>query len=210
MSKQELTHLQTLLSTKQNNLLSHQNTNNQLTAQIISANSEHALLAKKQSENNKTLDVFGELHQQYIPLDTTNATTTQTLVQIISSEDILLNLIKDACKSKKIEDFDSAIAKLQNINYQDSDGKTLLIHAIENGFWYGVDRLLERKIDINIVDNNGANALIYCVLNNHLLYIKKIALLTSNIPENILHIITIKTHQSNRAVLTKNFITSKL
>jgi hypothetical protein len=68
-------------------------------------------------------------------------------------------LIKEICiKGDKLK-FDNLLSKLDNINRQDHEGKTALIHATEYSFLYAVDKLLENKADTHITDMRGNNAL---------------------------------------------------
>ena len=49
------------------------------------------------------------------------------------------------------------------INYQDSNGKTALIHAVERGSIETINFLIEQDAEINIRDNNGQSAIFYTV-----------------------------------------------
>ena len=55
------------------------------------------------------------------------------------------------------------------------------MHATINSFYYGVDKLLQRGADVNLIDNQGANALIYCAQSPHITYIRQIAEKTTDI-----------------------------
>jgi len=68
-------------------------------------------------------------------------------------------LIQDACINQQKETFDEVFANIVNINAQNYEGKTALIHATENNFMYAFDRLLESKAEARIKDNTGNNAL---------------------------------------------------
>lgn len=106
----------------------------------------------------------------------------QVLIKILSPEELIhTDVLKKACEMNHKEEFDKAIAKITDINFQDKDGKTILMHAISNGFYYGVDKLLARGADVNLLDNKGANALIYCAELPHIKYIKIIAEMTADL-----------------------------
>ncbi|UCM86224.1 MAG: ankyrin repeat domain-containing protein [Rickettsia endosymbiont of Culicoides impunctatus] len=90
-------------------------------------------------------------------------------------------MLKEASKSQHLAAFDLALAKITDLDYQDIDGKTVLMHAIINGFYYGVDKLLQKGADVNLIDKQGANALIYCAQIPHIKYIKQIAEKTADI-----------------------------
>ncbi|WP_375333842.1 ankyrin repeat domain-containing protein [Candidatus Tisiphia endosymbiont of Xenochironomus xenolabis] len=90
-------------------------------------------------------------------------------------------MLKEASKSQHSAAFDLALAKITDLDYQDIDGKTVLMYAVINGFYYGVDKLLQKGADVNLVDKQDANALIYCVQIPHIKYIKQIAEKTADI-----------------------------
>ncbi|MFU7502735.1 MAG: hypothetical protein ACE1S7_04755 [Candidatus Tisiphia sp.] len=51
-------------------------------------------------------------------------------------------MLKEISKSKHSEGFDLALTKITDLDFQDTDGKTALMYAIINGFYYGVEKLL--------------------------------------------------------------------
>ena len=50
-----------------------------------------------------------------------------------------------------------------NINFQDPDGTTALIHAVCQGHFDIVSMLLDKNADVNIHDSEGKTALIHAV-----------------------------------------------
>lgn len=93
------------------------------------------------------------------------------------------NILREATANRVIEAFDSALGRISDeyINFQDASGKTILMYAIINGFYYGVEKLLSRGADVNILDNRGANALIYSSMMPHLRWTKVIAERTEDV-----------------------------
>lgn len=100
------------------------------------------------------------------------------LSNIIPEEELIhTNILKDATEQKAIDAFDNALIKIRDeyLNFQDPSGKTILMYALINGFYYGVEKLLSRGADVNILDNDGVNALIYSCMIPHLKWTKVIA-----------------------------------
>ena len=98
------------------------------------------------------------------------------MIETISSEAIkYTEEAKNAIKQSSIESLVKILDKISDINYQDSDGRTLLMHVLSNGFFPAVDILLSNPdIDIDILDHTGRNALIYACAMPHMDYVKKI------------------------------------
>ena len=106
----------------------------------------------------------------------------EVLTKILPPEELIhTDILKKACEMNHREEFDKVMGKITEINFQDKEGKTILMHAISNGFYYGVDKLLARGADVNLLDNNGANALIYCAKIPHIKYLKLIAEQTTDL-----------------------------
>ena len=130
-----------------------------------------------------------------------NLNQTQVLTEILPPEELMhTDILKKACAMNHREEFDKAIDKITNINFQDKEGKTLLMHSINNGFYYGVDKLLKMGADVNIVDKKGANALINCAALPHISYIKIIAEKTVDIHHNVPSAIGIDGHEGGNAL----------
>ena len=85
------------------------------------------------------------------------------------TDDVIL--IKEACINHNKEAFDQALLKLVNVNSQDHQEKTALIHAIQNNFPYAIDKLLQRTVDLHIKDQQGNSALHWAIIlkNNPLI-----------------------------------------
>jgi ankyrin repeat protein len=82
--------------------------------------------------------------------------STTLLTEVLPSEAIESSkILQDACAAKCIEGFNAALAKITHIDFQDPEGRTILMHAIINGFHYGVDKLLQMGANVNIVDHKG-------------------------------------------------------
>ena len=106
----------------------------------------------------------------------------EILIKILPPEELMhTDILKKACEMNHQEEFDKAIEKITNLNFKDSDGKTILMDAIDNGFYYGVDKLLQAGADVNIEDNDKANSLIHCAKTPHIKYMKLIADKTTDI-----------------------------
>ena len=84
-------------------------------------------------------------------------------------------ILQTLCEANDYNKFAEALDKITDFNYQDHNGKTILMHAISRGFYSGVEKLLERQADVNICDKNSANALTYAAAMPHIKYIKIIA-----------------------------------
>ena len=84
-------------------------------------------------------------------------------------------ILQSLCEANDYNKFAEALDKITDFNYQDHNGKTILMHAISRGFYSGVEKLLERQADVNICDKNSANALTYAAAMPHIKYIKQIA-----------------------------------
>ena len=105
------------------------------------------------------------------------------MIETISSEAIkYTEEAKNAIKQSSIESLVKILDKISDINYQDSDGRTLLMHTLSNGFFPAVDILLSNPdIDLDILDDKGQNALVYACSMPHIDYVEKILNRTKDI-----------------------------
>lgn len=71
------------------------------------------------------------------------------------------------------ESFNEAIVELDDINYQDKDGRSLLIYAVLENDIDLVEALINRGAKVNLNDNNGWTALHFAA-NEHLVAITKL------------------------------------
>lgn len=155
--------------------------------------SENSALQQQQSESRQQLQtqqiVFRDMMSilgTYSQAKGIKLNANTLLTEILPPEGIEQSkILQDACAAQCITDFDAALAKITNINFQDSEGKTILMHSIINGFYYGVDKLLQMGANVNLVDKQGANALIYSAGLPHIKYTKLIAELTDDINLNV-------------------------
>lgn len=174
-SQQNLSHVQNQLYTTQN---ASGSAENQLNNSLL----EQAYLNNQLEVQNKAFNALTCLFDKYRESKGIVLNPSVVLTKVISAEELAhTDVLKEACKSKYAEGFNIGLAKLTNLDFQDSDGKTILMHAIINGFYYGVDKLLQKGANVNLLDNQGANALIYCAQIPHIKYFKQIAEKTTNI-----------------------------
>jgi ankyrin repeat protein len=200
---QKQSNLNNLLSEKQNinNDISHYKTLNQTSGQDYNnslkklQDVENQILQYNKSieetgDNIKVLEeklleisTFEDFMQnmdsilsEYTTIEGQKVDPSTMMVKALPQKEILTSdLHKDVCKKKCIEGFEKLLAKLDNVNAVDGDGRTLLMHTLLNGFFPAVDILLNHPdIDINILDNKGQNALVYACTMPHMDYVKKI------------------------------------
>lgn len=139
-------------------------------------------LDNEQGIQSRVFSALKHLFQQYSESQGIIVNPSIVLTQTISAQELAsTDILKEACKNNYKEGFYLAFDKITYIDFQDSDGKTALMHAIINGFYYGVDKLLQRGADVNIIDNQGANALIYSSQIPHIKYTPQIAARTTDI-----------------------------
>lgn len=105
------------------------------------------------------------------------------MVKTLPQNEIMkTDLPKEVCKEKCLKAFKDLVEKLDDINAVDSEGRTLLMHALSHGFFAAVDILLNNSnVDFNTLDNKGQNALIYACTLPHIKYVAKIMEKTDNI-----------------------------
>jgi len=190
MSKSTTTNLSSELQQKQNGLSSLQQNLSGLQSGLYSAQSSADIMVSHSSQLQSAqtsltsqlqiqANIFGALTHlldQYreskgIVLDPRIVFTQTISAEELASTDIL----REACKDNYKEGFDLALERIINIDFQDSSGKTVLMHALINGFYYGVDQLLQRGASVDLVDRQGVNALIYSAQIPHIKYTKQIA-----------------------------------
>jgi serine/threonine-protein phosphatase 6 regulatory ankyrin repeat subunit B len=155
---------------------------NQLSNQLSQALAQQATLNDQLQKQVSISETFKHLFNSYRELKGIALNPLIVITKTISTEELAhTDVLKEASKSKHTAAFDLALAKITDLDYQDSDGKTVLMHAIINGFYYGVDKLLQRGADVNLIDKQSADALIYCAQISHIKYIKQIAEKTTDI-----------------------------
>ena len=92
------------------------------------------------------------------------------------------DLAKEVCRTQCLEAFKDLYAKIEDVNAQDKNGMTLLMHTLSYGFVAGTEILLnDPGIDCNILDAKGQNALMYSALMPHIKCISTIIERTDNI-----------------------------
>lgn len=152
---------------------------------LSSAAAQFSHLQTSDSALRLELNVFASLTQLFTQYRESKGITVNpniVLTQTISAEELAsTDILREACKDNYKEGFDLALARITNIDFQDSSGKTILMHAIINGFYYGVEKLLQRGANVDLVDKQGVNALIYSAQMPHILYTKQIAERTKDI-----------------------------
>ena len=137
----------------------------------------NALLSAKESLNSSIKqypDLFQKSYWTYIFHQ--NLQTLQNIESEISRYD--QSIADDKSYLAFLED------KLDDVNGVgvDSEGRTLLMQFLSNGFFTAVDILLNNpNIDFNITDNNGWNALMHACAMPHIRYIERIIDATDNI-----------------------------
>lgn len=155
---------------------------NHLSNQLSQALAQQATLNDQLQKQVSISETFKHLFNSYRELKGIALNPLIVITKTISAEELAhTDVLKEASKSKHTAAFDLALAKITDLDYQDSDGKTVLMHAIINGFYYGVDKLLQRGADVNLIDKQSANALIYCAQISHIKYMKQIAEKTTDI-----------------------------
>jgi ankyrin repeat protein len=104
------------------------------------------------------------------------------LLQIIPNKELEnTDLFKELTKGQDEESFNKIIEKIGDINAQDKDGRTLLMHCLLNGFHAGTKKLLDMKADLNIYDKDGMNALLYSGQFPHIEHTKKIIQISKDV-----------------------------
>lgn len=164
----QLSNLQGQLSALSGQLSSAQSAYNTASNTLAWVNSIHNSLENKKAKNQEQLNKILSILNNYSKLEGKKLNSLTMTVENLPPEELAKSdAAKDSIIKASKEDFDNILAKLQNINFQDAEGKTILMHALTHGFTYGVQRLLILGADVNIQDNNGATALIYaCSMPN--------------------------------------------
>jgi len=153
---------------------------------IADAKSNIKVLEDKLSKISKFEDFMGNMSSilsKYAAIERKTIDISTMMVKELPKNEILNSeLSKEVCKKKCLEDFEQLLVKLDDVNAVDSEGRTLLMHTLSNGFFPAVDILLNNpNIDFNITDNNGCNALMYACAMPHIGYIERIIDATDNI-----------------------------
>jgi ankyrin repeat protein len=174
--RQTYNELQRNISSGQGNL---QNLQNQLHLLQIEGNNLQQVII---SEQQNMLSSLGSLLAQFAPITGVRVDSATLLASVLPNEEIAkTELIKESITKASIEKFDEVLSKINDVNFKDNDDKTMLMHCLENGFYYGVDKLLSRGADVNLTDNKGANALIYATSVPNIKYIELLADKTTNL-----------------------------
>ena len=142
-----------------------------------------ANLNQFQTEHNHQQEVLqqmrnlAELHQDI-------QTNVVKPSEIFSDIDVNLtekDAIQEACQKKLPEQFNRIIDQLENIDLQDNNQATILMHALANGFYPAVDKILSRGANVNLVDKDNSNALLYMARLPSNKYLKIIGEQTTNL-----------------------------
>lgn len=108
--------------------------------------------------------------------------STMMVRKLLQNELLNSDLPKEVCKKKCLDDFKEILLKIKDINAVNSEGQTLLMLTLSNGFYEAVELLLNiPELDCNITDNKGLNALMYACRFPHIKYVKLIADKTDNL-----------------------------
>lgn len=210
LSSQKQSNLNGLLSEKQslNSTISHYKSLNQTQSQqyINSLNKlssiesqilEYSVSIKEIESNIEFIEqklseiaVFEDFMQdmdsilsEYSSIEGQRIDQSTMMVKALPQSEIMhTDLPKEVCREKCLEAFKDLVTKLDDINAVDSEGRTLLMHALSHGFFPAVDILLANPdLDFNILDSYGQNALVYACSMPHIEYLKKILDLTEDI-----------------------------
>jgi ankyrin repeat protein len=181
-------HRQAASIAAQNNREEQQNQqlNGDIAAIQQELNEEQQRLQEINEELNVEQLIMQEINQLLV--DFTNEVehrrldpVTLIIQDVAPSSIINSGIAKETIENQKIDEFDQILTQISNINLQDSDGKTLLMHSIIAGFRYGVEKLLAMGADVNLLDDSGHNALIYVSAFPNLAYLEQIARSTNDL-----------------------------
>jgi len=129
----------------------NQQENNPLHNAARYANLEAAKLLLSKGADIKKLDKSGKMAIDYV--------SEPQIAEFLAYRMIYADINQN---SQSNSTFAKALAKLPNINAQDDDGKTLLIHAVTIGNKEIITQLLS-KGNLHITDNTNKNAIYYAV-----------------------------------------------
>jgi ankyrin repeat protein len=120
-------------------------------------------LVKLRKDAEDTLNLIPKLLADYMKKEGGSQIAPQVkVVEIVPNEELVnRDLYLELTKNTDEVNFIKILEKLGDINSQDKDGRTFLMHCILNGFHLGVKKLLDLGADVNICDNDGMNALLY-------------------------------------------------
>ncbi|WP_342268243.1 hypothetical protein [Candidatus Tisiphia endosymbiont of Empis tessellata] len=125
-----------------------------LSNQLSQSLAQQATLNSQLQKQVSISETFKHLFNSYRELKDIALNPLIVVTKNISAEELAhTDVLKEVSKSKHSEGFDLALAKITNLDYQDTDGKTVLMHAIINGFYYGVEKLLQKGANVNLLDN---------------------------------------------------------
>ena len=125
---------------------------------IADAKSNIKVLEDKLSKISKFkvfMENMGSVLSKYSNIEGKKIDTSTMMIKELPKKEILNSeLSKEVCKKKCLEAFEQLLVKLDDVNAVDSEGRTLLMHSLSNGFFPAVDILLNNpNIDFNITDN---------------------------------------------------------
>lgn len=193
----ELGNLRAQLPTLQQSFLITQNSSIQTLANLESLSIENQSLATKKQEKTGILANFRSLLANFAPITGMKLNTTTLITEKTKSDSIKSStLAKDAIIKKSKEDFDKLLDNLDDINFQDGEGKTILMHSSINGFLHGIDRCLDAGANVELLDKSNSNALIYFASIPQSKYFKKMVDKSSCTSEVLNHIVKLNEKNS--------------
>ena len=122
---------------------------------IADAKSNIKVLEDKLSKISKFEDFMGNMSSilsKYAAIERKTIDISTMMVKELPKNEILNSeLSKEVCKKKCLEGFQKLLTKLDDVNAADNEGRTLLMHALSNGFFPAVDILLDNPdIDLDL------------------------------------------------------------
>ena len=103
-------------------------------------------------------------------LDSGDFSSNQLLAETLPSKKL-----QTLAKNTQIpKEFDEILSKLTNLDYQNPEGKTLIMHVADIHFFYGVNKLLEKGANLYIQDFEGRDMLMRMSGFNSPYYVNKI------------------------------------
>jgi ankyrin repeat protein len=170
----ELSNLMSQSQSLQQNLSSAQNSSIMATNLLNQEIAHNQSLALKKQENTSILANFRSLLTNFAPITGMKLNTTTLITEKASSDSLMHStLTKDTIIKQSKEDFDKLFDKIDDINFQDAEGKTILIHSSINGFLHGIDKCLDAGANVDLLDKSNSNALIYFASIPQSKYLKK-------------------------------------
>jgi ankyrin repeat protein len=170
----ELSNLMSQSQSLQQSLSSAQNSSIVATNLLNQEIAHNQSLALKKQENTSILANFRSLLTNFAPITGMKLNTATLITEKASSENLMHSVLtKDTIIKKSKEDFDKLFDKIDDINFQDAEGKTILIHSSINGFLHGIDKCLDAGANVELLDKSNSNALIYFASIPQSKYFKK-------------------------------------